>query len=79
MNDVKPSLVQEIETLPGSGHDEKNQQDIHHQAEVLVDKDLLSDAFRAENFAHAMGIWEAVRTPPMACFWAFIMAFTIVS
>ncbi len=71
--ETKPSL-QEIEV---QGSDEKNLDG--HQAGAIVDKDLLADAFKAENVEHEMGLWEAAKTHPLACFWAFIMAFTIVS
>lgn len=49
------------------------------QSEVLVNPDLMSDAFHGENREHEMGVWEALKTYPMACFWAFVMCFTIVS
>jgi SP family general alpha glucoside:H+ symporter-like MFS transporter len=39
----------------------------------------LNEAYRAETNEHEMGLWEAAKTHPAACFWAFIMAFTIVS
>lgn len=48
-------------------------------AEVLVDKDLMNDAFEGENREHEMGMWEAAKQHPMACFWAFTFCFTIVS
>ncbi len=32
-----------------------------------------------ETLERNMGMMEAVRMYPMACFWAFVMAFTIVS
>lgn len=47
--------------------------------EVLGNKDLISDAIDAENQEHEMGVWEAVKTHPWACLWAFTMCFTIVS
>jgi SP family general alpha glucoside:H+ symporter-like MFS transporter len=47
--------------------------------EVLRDEELLNEAYRAENHEHQMGTWEAAKTHPMACLWAFLMAFTIVS
>ena len=49
------------------------------QSEILVNPELMNDAFDGENREHAMGTLEAVRTYPMACFWAFIFSFTIVS
>lgn len=47
--------------------------------EVLGNKDLISDAIEGEIQEHEMGVWEAVKTHPWACLWAFIMCFTIVS
>ncbi|KAF7317305.1 MFS transporter [Mycena chlorophos] len=40
--------------------------------------EYMSDAILAENSEHSMTVMEAVRAYPMACFWAFIMSFTIV-
>jgi SP family general alpha glucoside:H+ symporter-like MFS transporter len=37
------------------------------------------DAVEAENAEHSMTVLEAVKAYPMACFWAFVMSFTIVS
>lgn len=48
-------------------------------SEVLVDSNLMNDAFQGENREHEMGMWEAVKLYPMACTWAFIFCFTIVS
>jgi hypothetical protein len=48
------------------------------EGEVLVDADLLNEAFDAENREHNMGVWQAIKSHPMACFWAFMMSFTIV-
>lgn len=50
-----------------------------HQSEVLADSDLMNDAVDGENREHAQGLWAAVKTHPMACIWAFIFCFTIVS
>jgi len=52
--------------------------EVHH-SEVLANPDLMNDAFDAENLEHEMGMWDAAKKHPMACFWAFIMCFTIVS
>lgn len=60
----------EIKTL-----EEKNVYD----SNILVDKDLMNEAFLAENHEHEMGVWEAAKKYPMACTWAFIFCFTIVS
>ncbi len=40
---------------------------------------IKSEAVNQESLEHDMSIREAVRMYPMACFWAFVMAFTIVS
>jgi MFS transporter, SP family, general alpha glucoside:H+ symporter len=59
-----------------------NSHDLHEKtiqnSELLVNQDLLSSAYDGENREHAMGVWEAVKLHPMACFWAFIFCFTIV-
>jgi SP family general alpha glucoside:H+ symporter-like MFS transporter len=47
--------------------------------QVLSEKDIMENAFEAENREHDMGLWEAVKDHPVACFWAFIFCFTIVS
>lgn len=38
-----------------------------------------ADAVEAENAEYSMTVLEAVKAYPMACFWAFVMSFTIVS
>ena len=55
--------------------EEKN---LHH-SEVLVNADLMNEAFAAENREHEETILHAIKAHPMACFWAFLMCFTIVS
>jgi SP family general alpha glucoside:H+ symporter-like MFS transporter len=40
--------------------------------------DLLDYAFEGENREHEMGVWEAAKSHPWACLWAFVMCFTIV-
>ena len=50
-----------------------------HGSEVLVNQDLMISAFDGENREHEETLWQAVKENPMACFWAFIMCFTIVS
>ena len=54
------------------------EKDVYH-SEVLVDKDLMNDAFQGENKEHEQSMWQAVKTHKMACFWAFVFCFTIVS
>lgn len=51
--------------------------DVQH-SEVLKDQILMGDAFDGENREHELGAWEAVKSHPWACFWAFTMCFTIV-
>ena len=49
------------------------------QSEVLVNTDLMNDAFDGENREHQMSTWAAIKSHPWACLWAFTMCFTIVS
>lgn len=49
------------------------------QSEVLVNPDLISEAIDGENHEHNQGFLAAVKAHPWACFWAFLMSFTIVS
>ncbi|KAF7315460.1 Maltose permease [Mycena indigotica] len=58
-----------------AAHVEKG--DVLH-AEVLKDNALLNDAFDGENHEHQETVWQAAKSHPMACLWAFIMCFTIV-
>ncbi|KAF9768211.1 hypothetical protein IL306_014506 [Fusarium sp. DS 682] len=51
--------------------------DFDHK-EVLGNPDLMHDAFDAEQREHEQGVWTAAKAHPWACFWAFIMCFTIV-
>ncbi|KAL6872197.1 general substrate transporter [Trichoderma novae-zelandiae] len=48
------------------------------KSEILGNHDLMNDAFNGENREHEMGVWQAVKSHPWACLWAFIMCFTIV-
>jgi SP family general alpha glucoside:H+ symporter-like MFS transporter len=49
------------------------------QSDVLIDPNLMSSAYDGENYEHSQGLWTAVKSHPMAAFWAFTMCFTIVS
>lgn len=60
------------EALGSSGH-----VDVAH-SKVLGDELTMNDAFEGENAEHNQTLWESVKTHPKACFWAFIMCFTIV-
>lgn len=46
---------------------------------MLIDKEAMDNAFKGEDLEHSMGAWEAAKSHPKACFWAFFMCFTIVS
>ncbi|CAI7640547.1 unnamed protein product [Penicillium glandicola] len=48
------------------------------QSEVLVNSDIMNDAFDGENREHEMSTWLAIKSHPWACLWAFTMCFTIV-
>lgn len=50
----------------------------HHNAD-FIDQSILNDAYEGENREHQMGSWEAAKKHPMACLWAFLFCFTIVS
>lgn len=50
-----------------------------HKTDDFVDPNILNDAYLGENREHEMGSWEAAKKHPMACLWAFIFCFTIVS
>lgn len=63
----------------GSVAKETLQENNVYNSEVLVDQDLMTNAYEAENREHEQGVWDAVKQQPMACFWAFIFSFTIVS
>ncbi|KAJ5150936.1 uncharacterized protein N7482_010188 [Penicillium canariense] len=52
--------------------------DVHQSEKIFDNTDLMNDAFEGENQEHAMGVWEAVKSHPWACLWAFTMCFTIV-
>lgn len=67
----------------GDGHgaeddDLKKKEGVLH-AEVLGDSELMNEAFHGENTEHEQGLWESAKNHPMACIWAFIFCFTIVS
>ena len=46
-------------------------------SEILVNKDLMTDAFQGEDAEHDQTLWQAVKSHKMACFWAFVMCFTM--
>ena len=52
--------------------------DMYH-SDVLANNDLMNEAFEGENEEHNEGLWVSAKRHPMACMWAFIMCFTIVS
>ncbi|KAJ6014233.1 hypothetical protein N7540_008824 [Penicillium herquei] len=70
-------MASDIEKTEQSQKTETQPVDVHH-AEVLGKSDLLNDALDGEQREHEMGVWEAAKLHPWACFWAFIMCFTIV-
>lgn len=50
-----------------------------HGKVQVVSTEAFNDAVQAENREHEMGLWESFKEHPMACFWAFVFCFTIVS
>lgn len=77
MSQMNSDIAPQIEAK--SYHDET----IHvEQADDEIKADMIqfkADAVEAENAEHSMTVLEAVKAYPMACFWAFVMSFTIVS
>ena len=63
----------------GPDHGGIAEKNIPADTQVLQDKDRMTDAQNAEKREHDMSLWEAAKNHPMACFWAFVICFTIVS
>jgi SP family general alpha glucoside:H+ symporter-like MFS transporter len=67
----------------GSFHDQVAIEDLKeknpYHSEILVNKEIMVNAFDGETKEHEMSMMQAVKMYPMACFWAFTMCFTIVS
>jgi SP family general alpha glucoside:H+ symporter-like MFS transporter len=62
----------------GQFSDNEPQKSTIGHSEVLVNAQLMNNAYDAEIREHEMGVWQAAKLHPMACFWAFIFCFTIV-
>ncbi|WRT69344.1 uncharacterized protein IL334_006328 [Kwoniella shivajii] len=68
---------QEVEVKPYTSEKEQ----VEHVNDIDVAKghaEFKADAMEAEKMEHQMTVMEAVKAYPMACFWAFIMSFTII-
>lgn len=52
--------------------------DVLH-SKVLINQQLMNDAVDGENREHEMSMLAAMKQYPWACFWGFVMCFTIVS
>jgi SP family general alpha glucoside:H+ symporter-like MFS transporter len=76
MSKTNEAGIQHIDSNEDAQVNEKGQ---YGHNDVLRDEDLLNEAYRAENAEHQMGLWEAFKTHKLACMYAFLMAFTIVS
>ncbi|KAJ6104766.1 hypothetical protein N7523_011086 [Penicillium sp. IBT 18751x] len=74
MSDIKD---EKDGSYPADKDPQVEKADVLH-SEVLVNSDLMNDAFDGENREHQMGVWQAAKQHPWACFWAFTMCFTIV-
>ncbi|KAJ5682093.1 uncharacterized protein N7477_002033 [Penicillium maclennaniae] len=74
MSDIKD---EKDGSYPADKDPQVEKADVLH-SEVLVNADLMNDAFDGENREHQMGVWQAAKQHPWACFWAFTMCFTIV-
>lgn len=81
-SDIEKSEVRSVEHRTGSigkaDSNELREKGLRGSA-VLVNSDLMNNAYAGEDAEHQMGVWEAAKSHPMACFWAFIFCFTIVS
>ncbi|GLI73380.1 hypothetical protein PoHVEF18_001597 [Penicillium ochrochloron] len=66
-----------IQNTPDSESVRGEKNDVLHSEKVTT-SDLMGDAFDGENREHEMGVWEAAKSHPWACLWAFVMCFTIV-
>jgi SP family general alpha glucoside:H+ symporter-like MFS transporter len=66
-----------IENTPDSESLQGEKHNVLH-SEKGSSPDIMDDAFDGENREHEMGVWEAAKSHPWACFWAFVMCFTIV-
>lgn len=84
----EPVGEKEVGYYDTTSHDEMgpsrqgSKADVHisvDKSEVLGNSDLLNDAYAGEDFEHGQGMWAAVKAHPMACIWAFVFCFTIVS
>ena len=75
MSSGHPEIKPGLEEIEVQTRDEKHLD----EPQIVMDKEMFTDAIQGENREHAMTMWEAVNTYPMACIWAFVMAFTIVS
>jgi SP family general alpha glucoside:H+ symporter-like MFS transporter len=71
---IEPQAANEKASYENGNSDHEDHTDL--KANVA---DYKMDAIEAENSEHSMTVLEAVRAYPMACFWAFVMSFTIVS
>ena len=49
------------------------------ESQAFVNSNDMTDAYDGENREHEEGMWSSVKSHPWACFWSFIMCFTIVS
>ncbi|KAJ7744117.1 maltose porter [Mycena metata] len=61
-----------------SGEDIKTMPNEKGQSEHGDNYEYKKEAIEAELAEHTMSVMDAVRAYPMACFWAFIMSFTII-
>lgn len=70
-------MSQFIEEKPSTGEIEAKPftNEIEHEKAM---RDFKADAIEAEAAEQAMTVMQAVKAYPMACFWAFIMSFTII-
>jgi SP family general alpha glucoside:H+ symporter-like MFS transporter len=77
-SDIKTTLPHtgEVEAKPNYGQDVEQVEHVTGKSDAAVFK---AEAMEAEGAEFQMTVLQAAKAYPMACFWAFVMSFCIVS
>jgi len=77
-SDIKATLPQmgEVESKPTYGQDVEQVEHVTGKSDAAMFK---AEAMEAEGAEFQMTVLQAAKAYPMACFWAFVMSFCIVS
>ncbi|KGB78160.1 MFS transporter SP family general alpha glucoside:H+ symporter [Cryptococcus deuterogattii R265] len=81
MSQLNSTIAQQIKAETCNEKEVYNETIHVERADDEVKADMFqfkADAVEAENAEYSMTVLEAVKAYPMACFWAFIMSFTII-